>query len=88
MDGQQLKLVGGRHVLARLLRPAHPPHEWRSGACQRGEGLTPGIAVPCALCVAEEPRVGGRRRHNIERRALRAAHPALSQQAAKETVMR
>ncbi|XP_061718248.1 nuclear factor related to kappa-B-binding protein [Cydia pomonella] len=25
MDGQQLKLVGGRHVLARLLRPAHPP---------------------------------------------------------------
>ncbi|KAM3961478.1 uncharacterized protein ACR2FA_004372 [Aphomia sociella] len=25
MDGQQLKLVGGRHVLARILRPAHPP---------------------------------------------------------------
>ncbi|CAH0727045.1 unnamed protein product, partial [Brenthis ino] len=25
MDGQQLKLVGGRHVLARLLKPAHPP---------------------------------------------------------------
>ncbi|XP_013172986.1 PREDICTED: nuclear factor related to kappa-B-binding protein isoform X2 [Papilio xuthus] len=25
MDGQQLKLVGGRHVLARLLRPANPP---------------------------------------------------------------
>ncbi|CAG4952800.1 unnamed protein product [Colias eurytheme] len=24
MDGQQLKLVGGRHVLARLLRPANP----------------------------------------------------------------
>ncbi|CAK1582770.1 unnamed protein product [Parnassius mnemosyne] len=25
MDGQQLKLVGGRHVLARLLRPTNPP---------------------------------------------------------------
>ncbi|CAB3247344.1 unnamed protein product [Arctia plantaginis] len=25
MDGQQLKLVGGRHVLARILRPSHPP---------------------------------------------------------------
>ncbi|XP_046967985.1 nuclear factor related to kappa-B-binding protein isoform X1 [Vanessa cardui] len=25
MDGQQLKLVGGRHVLARLLKPSHPP---------------------------------------------------------------
>ncbi|XP_028041865.1 nuclear factor related to kappa-B-binding protein isoform X2 [Bombyx mandarina] len=25
MDGQQLKLVGGRHVLARILRPAHQP---------------------------------------------------------------
>ncbi|XP_045774091.1 nuclear factor related to kappa-B-binding protein-like isoform X2 [Maniola jurtina] len=25
MDGQQLKLVSGRHVLARLLKPAHPP---------------------------------------------------------------
>ncbi|KAI5643232.1 nuclear factor related to kappa-B-binding protein isoform X1 [Phthorimaea operculella] len=25
MDAHQLKLVGGRHVLARILRPAHPP---------------------------------------------------------------
>ncbi|CAH2243955.1 nuclear factor related to kappa-B-binding protein isoform X2 [Pararge aegeria] len=25
MDGQQLKLVSGRHVLARLLKPTHPP---------------------------------------------------------------